>query len=131
MRFPTINQGAGRLVHRQCTDRSLVSAGSTGTHSRRQCHVRAGRPHGVAHASLGQAWIVTSGCGWTQCWSEPTEKIQAGDAVQCPHGYKHWHGATPTARMTQIAIQEALDGKVIEGMEKVTDKQYLAAPTNK
>ena len=37
---------------------------------------------------------------------------------------KHWHGAAPTTAMTHIAIQEALDGKVVEWLEKVTDEQY-------
>jgi len=36
----------------------------------------------------------------------------------------YWHGASPTAAMTHIAIQEALDGKVVEWMEKVSDEQY-------
>ena len=39
-------------------------------------------------------------------------------------GEKHWHGATPTNAMTHIAIQEKLDGKVVDWMEKVTDEQY-------
>jgi hypothetical protein len=30
--------------------------------------------------------------------------------------------------MTHIAIQEALDGKNVDWMEKVTDVQYLAGP---
>jgi quercetin dioxygenase-like cupin family protein len=34
-------------------------------------------------------------------------------------GEKHWHGAMPTTAMTPIAIQENLDGKVVEWMEKV------------
>jgi len=29
--------------------------------------------------------------------------------------------------MTHIAIQESLDGKVVDWMEKVTDQQYQAA----
>jgi hypothetical protein len=29
-----------------------------------------------------------------------------------PPGEKHWHGATATAAVTHIAIQERLDGKV-------------------
>jgi len=33
---------------------------------------------------------------------------------------------TPTTSMTHIAIQEALDGKVVEWMEQVSDEQYLA-----
>jgi hypothetical protein len=30
--------------------------------------------------------------------------------------------------MTHIAIQEALDGKNVEWMKKVTDEEYLAGP---
>ena len=44
--------------------------------------------------------------------------------VWCPPNERHWHGATPTTAMTHIAIQEALDGKVVEWMEKVSDEQY-------
>ena len=32
--------------------------------------------------------------------------------------------ASPTTAMTHIAIQEALDGKVVDWMEKVSDVQY-------
>jgi hypothetical protein len=31
---------------------------------------------------------------------------------------------TPTTAMTHIAIQEALDGKVVDWMEKVSDAEY-------
>ena len=31
--------------------------------------------------------------------------------------------------MTHIAITEALDGKAVEWLEKVTDEEYLAGPT--
>ena len=77
---------------------------------------------------LGQTLIVTSGVGWTQCEGEPIEEIRAGDVIWCPPGHKHWHGATPTTSMTHIAIQEMLDGKVVDWLEKVTDEQYLAGP---
>lgn len=77
---------------------------------------------------LGQTLVVTSGCGWTQCEGHPIVEIQAGDVVWCPPGQKHWHGATPTTAMTHIAIQEALDGKIVEWLEKVTDAEYLAGP---
>jgi quercetin dioxygenase-like cupin family protein len=56
-------------------------------------------------------------------------EIRAGDVIWCPPGHKHWHGATPTTSMTHIAIQEALDGKNVIWMEKVTDDQYLPGPT--
>jgi hypothetical protein len=36
---------------------------------------------------------------------------------------KHWHGASADRAMTHIAIQEVLDGKVGEWLEKVNDEQ--------
>ena len=75
---------------------------------------------------LGQTLIVTSGRGWVQAWGGPVEEIHPGDVVWFPPGEKHWHGATPTTAMTHIAIQEALDGKVVKWMEHVSDEQYRA-----
>ena len=75
---------------------------------------------------LGQTLIVTAGCGWTQHWGGPVEEIRPGDVVWFPPGEKHWHGATPTTAMTHIAIQEQLDGKTVDWMEKVSDEQYRA-----
>ena len=73
---------------------------------------------------LGQTLIVTAGCGWAQREGSPIEEIRPGDVVWFPPNEKHWHGATPTTAMTHIAIQEALDGKVVNWMEKVSDEQY-------
>jgi quercetin dioxygenase-like cupin family protein len=73
---------------------------------------------------LGQAIIITSGCGWVQREGGPIEEVRPGDVVWFPPGLKHWHGATPTNGMTHIAISESLNGKNVEWMEKVTDEQY-------
>ena len=73
---------------------------------------------------LGQTLIVTQGCGWVQSKGGPKVEIRAGDVVWCPPKEQHWHGATSTTAMSHIAIQEALDGKVIEWLEKVSDEQY-------
>ena len=73
---------------------------------------------------LGQILIVTDGTGWIQQWGEPIEEIRKGDVIWIPAGVKHWHGATPNTAMTHIAIQEQLNGKAVEWMEKVTDEQY-------
>ena len=73
---------------------------------------------------LGQTLIVTSGCGLVQSWGGPIRVIRPGDVISCPPGEKHWHGAMPTTAMTHIAIQEELDGKVVDWMEKVSDEQY-------
>ena len=73
---------------------------------------------------LGQTLIVISGLGWAQREGGPVEEIRPGDIVWFPPGEKHWHGATPTTAMTHIAIAERLNGKAVDWMEKVTDKQY-------
>lgn len=73
---------------------------------------------------LGQTLIVTSGCGWVQREGGPVEEIYPGDIVWFEANEKHWHGATASNGMTHIAIQESLNGKVVDWMEKVTDQQY-------
>jgi quercetin dioxygenase-like cupin family protein len=73
---------------------------------------------------LGQTLIVTVGLGWAQSWNGRVQEIRPGDVVWFPPNEKHWHGATPTTAMTHIAIQEALDGKVVEWMGHVSDDEY-------
>jgi len=73
---------------------------------------------------LGQTLIVTSGVGWAQREGGPIEEIRPGDVVWFSPNEKHWHGATSTTAMGHIAIQEALDGKVVDWMEKVSDAEY-------
>src|SRR2546430_14246345 len=72
---------------------------------------------------LGQTLIVTAGCGWVQREGGPIEEIRPGDVVWFSPGEKHWHGARPTTAMTHIAIQEKLDGKVVDWMEQVSVEQ--------
>ena len=74
---------------------------------------------------LGQTLIVTAGYGRAQRWGGPVEEIRPGDVVWFAPGEKHWHGAAPKTAMTHIAIQEKLDGKVVDWMEKVSDGEYL------
>jgi quercetin dioxygenase-like cupin family protein len=73
---------------------------------------------------LGHTLIVTSGCGLAQRWDGPIEEIHPGDVVWFSPGEKHWHGATATTAMTHIAIQEQLEGKTVDWMEKVSEGQY-------
>jgi len=73
---------------------------------------------------LGQTLIVTAGAGRVQRWGGPIEEVRPGDVVWFPPSEKHWHGASPTTAMTHIAIQEQLEGKAVNWMEKVTDEQY-------
>jgi quercetin dioxygenase-like cupin family protein len=64
-----------------------------------------------------------------QAWGGPVEQIRPGDVVRIPPGRKHWHGATATTAMTHIALQDGVDGKVVDWMEKVSDEQYRAKPS--
>ncbi|MFL5477572.1 MAG: cupin domain-containing protein [Gemmatimonadaceae bacterium] len=73
---------------------------------------------------LGQTLLVTAGLGRAQREGEAIQEIRPGDVVWFAPGEKHWHGASPTMAMTHIAIQEALDGKAVDWMEKVADEQY-------
>jgi quercetin dioxygenase-like cupin family protein len=75
---------------------------------------------------LGQTLIVTAGCGLAQREDGRVEQIRPGDVVWFAPGEKHWHGAGPTTAMTHIAIAEALDGKVVDWLEQVSDAQYRA-----
>ena len=73
---------------------------------------------------LGQTLIVTAGCGWIQLEGALVEEIHPGDIVWIESNERHWHGATQTTAMTHIAIQENINGKMVDWMEKVSDEQY-------
>lgn len=73
---------------------------------------------------LGQTILIQSGLGWVQRDGGPIEEVRPGDIVWFAAGERHWHGASPDVSMTHIAIQEALDGKAVQWLEKVSDEQY-------
>ena len=78
-----------------------------------------------ASHSSDQVLFVTSGKGIIA--TETEEKvIGPGDIVHIVAEEKHWHGAAPTTAMTHLAIQEQLDGKAVDWLEKVSDEQYYA-----
>lgn len=81
------------------------------------------RTHWHTHP-LGQTLHVTAGAGRVQSWGGPVQEIRAGDTVWFAPGEKHWHGATPRAAMTHIAMQEAQDGRAVDWLEPVSDEQY-------
>ncbi|RUU13431.1 cupin domain-containing protein [Mesorhizobium sp. USDA-HM6] len=75
---------------------------------------------------LGQTLIVVSGLGRVQREGGPVEEIRPGDVVWFAPGEKHWHGASPTAAMVHIAVQEPKDGKAVDWLEHVSDADYGA-----
>ncbi|WP_224369435.1 (R)-mandelonitrile lyase [Hyalangium versicolor] len=74
----------------------------------------------------GQTLVVTSGVGWIQEWGGSKREIRAGDVIWTPPGVKHWHGGTATSPMTHLAIQEHVNGKVVDWLEQVSEEQYRA-----
>lgn len=72
----------------------------------------------------GQHLVVVSGVGLTQAEGGPITEIRAGDVIWCPPQVKHWHGASPGAAMTHMALTGTRDGQNVVWMEKVTDQQY-------
>jgi len=72
----------------------------------------------------GQTLIVTSGTGWVQERNGTKREVKPGDVIWTPPGVEHWHGATASNGMSHIAIQEEVDGKAVEWLERVTDEQY-------
>ncbi|WP_458760322.1 (R)-mandelonitrile lyase [Afipia sp. TerB] len=75
---------------------------------------------------LGQTLLVLSGCGRVQSEGGPVREIRPGDVVWIPPGEKHWHGASPTAAMVHLAMQERENGSAATWLEHVTDAQYAA-----
>ncbi|MGH8639207.1 MAG: (R)-mandelonitrile lyase [Burkholderiales bacterium] len=70
---------------------------------------------------LGQTLIVTAGTGWVQQWGGLVEEIREG-----PYPARSEAPGTERQprRVTHIALQEQLDGNVVDWMEKVSDEQY-------
>ena len=77
----------------------------------------------------GQILIVTEGLGRVHLWGEPAQVIGVGDVVRIPAGMKHWHGASPDQAMSHIAVQEHLNGRVVQWGEQVTAAQYALPVT--
>ena len=77
---------------------------------------------------LGQTLIVREGLGLVQSWGGPVHVLRPGDIVSCPPNEKHWHGASSDSAMWHYAIQEELDGRMVDWLEPVTDEQYRRPP---
>ncbi len=102
----------------------LFPAGAQGSFSAATVNFEPGARLAWQTHPAGQYLIVTKGTGWTQAEGGPVEELHAGDAVWCPPGVKHWHGAAPTTAMSHIALTATRDGKNVEWLEKVSAQQY-------
>ena len=63
----------------------------------------------------------------TRSGSQPSRQGSSENFTGAVRVYSLFHaqdGARATTTMTHIAIQEQLDGKVVDWLEKVSDEQY-------
>jgi quercetin dioxygenase-like cupin family protein len=68
-----------------------------------------------------QLLLVVEGRCRVQKAGEPVQEVSAGGAVRIEPGERHWHGATPDAPMTHLALN--ID-TTTEWFEQVSDAEY-------
>lgn len=70
----------------------------------------------------GQLVFVMEGVGLEQQKGGPVRILHAGDAVWCPPGVAHWHGAAPKEGGTQYNVTRG----GIQWLDQVTEAEYTA-----
>lgn len=73
----------------------------------------------------GQRMLIVSGKGLVGTADGCVDVVRAGDNVWCPAGVKHWHGAAPDTAMAHLVITNVKDGRNVEWLEEVDDKEYV------
>jgi quercetin dioxygenase-like cupin family protein len=71
----------------------------------------------------GQLLIVSEGKGVVQEWQGEVKIIEKGDIIWTPPQVKHWHGALKEGAMSHFALQESLNGQVVNWLEKVEEPE--------
>ena len=80
-RLTAVRQGTGGLFHRRGPHRSAVRGARSGACPWRQRHLRAGRPHRMAHASARPDIDRHLRLRLGAAWGGPVEEIRPGDVV--------------------------------------------------
>lgn len=86
--------------------------------------LRTARTVGLAHASVGADPDCHCRRGPRAAAGGPVQEMRPGDVIRTPPGVKHSHGAAPSKSVSHITIQESLNGKNVEWLDKVGDEQY-------
>lgn len=73
----------------------------------------------------GQILLAIDGVGYYQEKDGPKVILRKGDAVKCPPGIPHWHGASADTAFVQVAITGREKGETV-WLEPVTDEVYHA-----
>lgn len=75
----------------------------------------------------GQLVFVEEGVALEQEKGGPVREIHAGEAIWCPPGVAHWHGAAPDKGSTQYNVTRG----GITWLDQVTDQEYKQTPVRK
>jgi len=75
----------------------------------------------------GQIVFVEEGVALAQEKGGPVIEIHAGEAIWCPPGVAHWHGASPDKAGTQYNVTRG----GITWLADVTDQEFNAKPVRK
>ena len=66
-----------------------------------------------------------SGIGLVGLRNETPQVIKPGDTIWIAPNEEHWHRATKENSMEHIAIQETMNGQVVNWLEQVLDTDYI------
>jgi 4-carboxymuconolactone decarboxylase len=72
----------------------------------------------------GQVLIIIEGEGFYQEEGKPPRVIKKGDVVNAPENVAHWHGASATSKMVDIAITNYKGDDQATWLRPVTDEEY-------
>ena len=72
----------------------------------------------------GQIILVEDGIVLEQRKGGPIREYHAGEAIWCPPGVAHWHGAAPDMGGTQYNVTRGS----IQWLDPVTDQEYGGEP---
>ncbi len=79
----------------------------------------------------GQVLIIIDGEGFYQEKGKPARAIKKGDVVIAPENVAHWHGASSTTKMVDIAITNYQGDVQATWLQPVTDEEYNSVQTHK
>jgi len=71
----------------------------------------------------GQILLVMEGVGYYQEKGQSKKILHKGDAIKCPPGIPHWHGASADTAFVQLAITGREKGETV-WLGEVTDGEY-------
>lgn len=105
----------------------LFPENETANYSAAYVHFDAGAHTAWHEHPAGQHMIVVKGTALTGTRDGKVVKFTEGEAVWCPPGIDHWHGATKHEAMTHLVVTASANDKNVIWKEKLTPEQYDAA----